>query len=131
MTDIVKIGAIAVCSALLISLLRPNSPVFAGLTALAAAVLMTFFALDSLSNIFDSFSALFETGGINYDYCKSILKVIAVAYFTEITSALCRDAGESGIASKLELCGKVSVLVMTLPTVTELLRVITEALALI
>lgn len=131
MTDIVKIGAIAICATLLVSLLRPKNPIFAALTALAAAVIMTFFTLDSFGSIFKSFTTLFESGGIDSEYYKSVIKVIAVAYFTEITSALCRDAGENGIAAKLELGGRVSVLILTMPAVTNLLQVIIEALALI
>lgn len=131
MTDIVKIGAIAVCSTLLILILRQKNPLYATLTALAATCIMIFFTLDSFSSIFESFTSLFERGGIDSRYYKSVIKVIAVAYFTEITSALCRDAGENGIATKLELGGRVSVLILTMPAVTNLLEVIIEALALI
>ncbi len=131
MTDIVKIGAIAVCSTLLILILRQKNPLYATLTALAAACLMIFFSLDSFGSIFESFTSLFERGGIDSEYYKSVVKVIAVAYFTEITAALCRDAGENGIATKLELGGRVSVLILTMPAVTNLLEVIIEALALI
>ncbi len=131
MTDIIKIGAVAICSALLAALLRPKNPLFAALVALAASVIMTFFTLDGFESIFDDFTTLLESGSVDSRYYKSVIKVIAVAYFTEIISALCRDAGENGIAAKLELGGRVSVLILTMPAVTNLLEVIIEALALI
>lgn len=131
MTDIAKIGAIAIIATLLVSVLRTKNPTFASLTALAAVILLTFCTLDGFGEIFESFTSLFESGGLDPRYYKSVIKVIAVAYFTEITSSLCRDAGENGIAAKLELGGRVTVLILTIPAVTNLLDVIIEALTLI
>lgn len=129
--DITKIAAIAVISTLLIILLKGKNPLFAALVALAATAVMAAYTADGLSEIFTSFQKLFEAGGIEPVYCKSIMKVIGIAYFTEITSALCRDAGESAIAQKLELAGRVAVIIFTMPVVSQLLDVIIEALNLI
>lgn len=129
--DITKIAAIAVISTLLIILLKGKNPLFAAITALATTALMAVYTADGLGEIFISFQKLFETGGIEPVYCKSIIKVIGIAYFTEITSALCRDAGESAIAQKLELAGRVAVIIFTMPVVSQLLDVIIEALNLI
>ncbi len=129
--DIAKIAAIAITATLLILLLRGKNPVFAALTALLATALMATYTISGFGEIFTSFNTLFETGGIEPFYYKSVIKVIGIAYFTEIISALCRDAGESAIAKKLELAGRVAVLMLTMPAVTQLMRVIIEALSLI
>ncbi|MEE0944757.1 MAG: SpoIIIAC/SpoIIIAD family protein [Clostridia bacterium] len=129
--DITKIAAIAITSTLIIILLKGKKPIFAALVALAATAVMAIYTIDGLSEIFTSFERLFETGGIEPVYYKSVIKVIGIAYFTEITSALCRDAGETAIAQKLELAGRVAVLMFTMPAVTQLMTVIIEALNLI
>lgn len=129
--EITKIAAIAITSTLLIILLKGKSPVFAALTALAATAVMAVYTIDGLGEIFSGFEKLFETGGIEPVYYKSVIKVIAIAYFTEITSALCRDAGETAVAQKLELAGRVAVLMFTMPAVSMLIAVIIEALNLI
>jgi stage III sporulation protein AD len=43
------------------------------------------------------------------------MKVMGIAYLTEFGSLICRDAGENAVGSKLELCGKIMVLVLALP----------------
>ncbi len=87
--------------------------------------------LPDLNGIFSDFISIFEDSGIPTDYYKSVIKVIGIAYFTEIVSALCRDAGENAIGTKLELAGKVAALSLTIPTITQLMTVIKEALSLI
>ncbi|MBS7298458.1 MAG: hypothetical protein KIG65_05190 [Eubacteriales bacterium] len=129
--DIPKIAAIAITSTFLVILVKGRSPVFAAIIALAATSVMAWFTISGLSTLFTSFYTLFETGNIEPEYYKSVIKVIGIAYFTEITSALCRDAGESAIAQKLELAGRVSVLILTVPAVSQLMSVIIEALSLI
>ncbi len=92
---------------------------------------MAVYMLPELKELFGSFTGIFEDSGISADYCKSVIKVIGIAYFTEIISALCRDAGESAIGAKLELAGKVMALAITVPAIKQLMSVIKEALALI
>lgn len=129
--DIAKIAAIAIVGTLLSVLLRGKNPVGAALVALATAGVMAMYTIGGIGAVFDGFGELIRTGGIEPDYYKSVIKVIGVAYFTEISAALCRDAGEGAIAVKLELAGRVAVLVLTLPIVARLMEVIIDALALI
>lgn len=129
--DIAKIAAIALSGTLLAVILRQKSPALAALVALAATAVMAGMLLDSFRVIFDGFSALIESGGIAPEYYKSIIKVIGVAYFTEITAGLCRDAGESAIAAKLEIAGRLGVMALTVPIVARLMTVIINALSLL
>ncbi|MBQ7793323.1 MAG: hypothetical protein IJ366_02275 [Clostridia bacterium] len=130
-TDIAKLAAIALAGTLLAVLLRRENPAFATVCAFATAAAMALYILPDLGGIFTGFISLFEDGGISPEYYKSVIKVIGVAYFTEIVSSLCRDAGENAIGTKLELAGKVIALSLTIPAVTQLMTVIKEALSLI
>ncbi len=92
---------------------------------------MAIYILPDLGRIFADFEGIFADSGISPVYYKSVIKVIAISYFTEIVSALCRDAGESALGAKLELSGKVMALSLSLPAIGQLMNVIKEALALI
>ena len=63
---------------------------------------------------------------INSTYISIILKVVGVAYISEFSANLCKDAGYSGIASQIEMFGKLSILVMSMPVLTTLLTTIQE-----
>ena len=54
---------------------------------------------------------------------------MAIAFLTDFTAQLCRDAGEQGIASGTEIAGKILILYVSLPVFTSLfsfLRILLE-----
>ena len=53
-----------------------------------------------------------------------ILKVLVIAYATEFTSALCEDAGEKSIGTKVELAGKIGIFFVAIPVFTSLLNLL-------
>ena len=53
-----------------------------------------------------------------------ILKIFGISIIVETTSDICRDANENTIASKIELIGKVELLILTIPLVKEILKII-------
>jgi len=55
-----------------------------------------------------------------------ILRVLGVATLAEFAAQACRDAGEEGIALRVELGGKVMLAVLSMPLLTELSRIILE-----
>jgi stage III sporulation protein AD len=65
-------------------------------------------------------------GLVNADsqYISLILKIIAIAYIAEFGSQICADAGESAIASKIELAGKILILIVSTPVLYGLVHLI-------
>jgi len=61
-------------------------------------------------------------------YLDTVLRVIGVAYLAEFGSQICRDAGEGAIASKVELAGKVLIMVLAVPVVTAVVEVVLRLL---
>jgi len=60
----------------------------------------------------------------NIQYIGLILKIIAIAYIAEFGAQICTDAGESAIASKIELAGKVLILITSMPVLYGLVDLI-------
>ena len=57
-----------------------------------------------------------------------MIKVLAVAYITDLTAQLCKDAGEGAIGSKVELAGKVIIFAVSMPVLTAILEMISSLL---
>ena len=55
-------------------------------------------------------------------------KGLGVSLAVSVTASFCRDLGEEGVASKLEMCGKGAVLSLTLPILEDVLDLIGEML---
>ena len=69
---------------------------------------------------------LVEKSGINSSFLVIILKVTGIAYLGELGKNICTDAGQSAIATKLEIAGKILIVSISLPIFTSLISVVTE-----
>ncbi|MBE6618899.1 MAG: hypothetical protein E7626_03835 [Ruminococcaceae bacterium] len=59
-------------------------------------------------------------------YVKVMMKSLAVALVTSSSADICRDCGEGAIASKVELVGKCSIMLISLPLIKSLLTLAEE-----
>ena len=69
-------------------------------------------------------SEIFEMAGIAESYISIVFKTVAICCITHITAEICRDSGESAIASTAELWGRGAVLVLGLPIFRAFLQLI-------
>jgi len=58
------------------------------------------------------------------DALKIVLKAVGIAYICEFAVQALKDCGESSIASKVELGGKLVMVAMTLPLFTEFISMV-------
>ena len=52
---------------------------------------------------------------INMEYISILLKMLGISYICEFATNICKDAGYGAIASHIELAGRVTMVVMSLP----------------
>lgn len=55
-------------------------------------------------------------------YASVLLRGLGIAWVTKIGGEICRDLGAESVAGRLELCGRAELLLLTLPYVTELVK---------
>ncbi len=89
-------------------------------TAMAAGLMLFFFALTQLGTAVEALRSLSERAGIGQQTVTLLLKLVAMAYVTEFAVQACRDAGEDGLAGKAALCGKMLLMAQTLPLILEI-----------
>ncbi len=53
---------------------------------------------------------------------ETVIKITGIAYITHFTADICRGAGEGALAAGVELSGKLTVMMMTLPLAGSLVR---------
>ncbi|MBS7368923.1 MAG: stage III sporulation protein AD [Oscillospiraceae bacterium] len=126
--DIVTLSGIAVIAAALCIIVRQYRPEAALGISIACGIIITAAVLSLLRPSVETLSELAVRAGIDGSYTKVLFKALAVCYITQIASDGCRDAGESGIAARLELAGRAAVLVISLPVFTALAELVTQML---
>ena len=122
--DIFKIIGIGFVATVLVTLLKQHKPELAVQMSLIASVLIFFVAAPYFLGVIQTLEGLTDKLNIDVRYFDIVIKVIGVAYVTQFGAELCRDAGESAIASKIELAGKIVLLVMSMPIVYSLVNLV-------
>ena len=88
------------------------------------AVIIIFLSLDKITAIINLLTNLSKKSGINAEYLGILLKITGIAILTEFAVSICKDSGESAIASKIDFGGKVIVISMSVPIIYALLEII-------
>ncbi len=128
MTDAMQLIGFGVVAALLALAIRPTRPEMALIVSLAAGVCLFIASAGKLSEIASSMRALADRAQISGTTFPLLLKIVGIAALCELGAQLCRDAGEGGIAAKVELGGKLMVLAMTMPVALALVELVLKIL---
>ena len=120
METLLKICAIGIAALIIISIVKTYKPEFTVEVTLCAGMILLYFIIDSLKYGFGFIANIYEDLSYGKEYFPIILKVLGIAYITEFAAAICQDAGEKSIASKVELAGKIAIFFAAIPVFTSL-----------
>ena len=126
--EIFQISALAIIGALLAVTLKNWRPELALAISIAAAVGIILSITGILRQILLSFENIISQCGLSPELFTLVIKLTGIAYVTKFAGELCKDCGENAIASKVELAGKASVLLLTLPVISKFINAVTETL---
>lgn len=127
--EILKIVTIALTGVLLASLMKTVNKEVSIYVISATAIIIFFSIIIKLTDVFSFIENIYN--GITYgkEFFPIVLKILAIAYITDLTAQLCKDAGEGAIASKVELGGKVVIFYAAMPIMNAILDLIKTLLA--
>ena len=119
-----QIAAIGLAGTLLSLAVRSYRSEFSVYISIACGIILFMTVIAQFSDILSVVSDVFSRSGYANSYFPVLLKILAIAYLTDLISQVCRDAGENGIASKTEMAGKIFILYVSLPVFTSILSMI-------
>ena len=120
--NITKVIAVALISVVIIAILRQNKPEFAMHASIIAGIIILYFVLEEFVPLITMVQSLSEKIGVTSKFFIILLKITGVAYLSEFGANICKDSGESAIASKVELAGKVLIISLSIPIITALME---------
>ncbi|WP_179865521.1 MULTISPECIES: stage III sporulation protein AD [unclassified Bacillus (in: firmicutes)] len=123
--EIIQIVGIGLCATFIILLLnqfKMNNFNLA-ITVFISCVLFLFL-LDKVQYLLHEIQKLANQANIKNIYVETLLKIIGIAYIAEFGVQITKDAGQGAIASKIELGGKILILVLAVPILTALIETI-------
>jgi len=126
--EIFQIVGIGLVATMMIVFLKDQKPEFALLISVATSIIIFYFVIDKFQVVVQVLTNLAKNANVDFIYFTTILKIIGIAYVVEFGAQISRDAGEESIASKIELGGKVIIMVLGLPILMALMDLIIKIL---
>ena len=93
-----------------------------------ATVLLALYGVSSLKSIIERIEELQESIGVGEEYLTILLKMVGIAYLTQLVVSICRDAGNGAVAAQINMVGKISMLLVSSPVLEALLKTVGEML---
>jgi len=126
--EIIQIVGIGIVATVLVLVLKNQRPELGILVSIITGLVIFFFAAAKLVGVIELLKDYARKVNIDSLYISTLLKVIGIAYIAEFGAEICKDAGESSIASKIELAGKIIIVVLAVPIITSLLELVIRIL---
>jgi stage III sporulation protein AD len=126
--EIIQIVGLGLIATVLILVIKEQKPIFAFLLATFTGIVIFLFLINQVRVVIQTLELLAEKSNVNTIFLKTILKIIGIAYIAEFGAQIVRDAGQESIASKIELAGKMLILVMAVPIISVIIDTVLKLL---
>ncbi len=122
--DIIQIVMLGMIASLLFIILKDVHASFAFFIVLITGIIIFLTIIQQISVIFRLIESLGEKATIDGMFLDTILKIIGIAYIAELGASITKDAGLSSVATKIELAGKIFILLLAVPIITAVIEAI-------
>ena len=126
--DIIKIIGVGLIALIIIIIVKKYRPEFTMYVSVAAGIIILLLVMDKLSAIINLLTNLANRTSINNEFIFLLIKITGIAILTEFASSVCKDSGETAIASKVDMGGKIIIIAMSIPIIASLLETILKVL---
>ena len=119
--DIVKIIGVGIIAIVISLILKQYKPEFTIYVALACGIIILLILMDKFKIIINLISSISTKANINKGFITILFKITGIAILTEFATSIANDSGETSIASKIDISGKVIIIFLSLPIIQALL----------
>lgn len=122
--EIFQIAGICIIATITILVLKEHRPEIAVQVSIVTGVIILLMVSGQISSVINLLATLSAKMDVDIAFISIILKVIGIAYIAEFSAEICKDAGQSAIASKIELASKIFIVILAIPIITSLMDLI-------
>ncbi|MBF8982654.1 stage III sporulation protein AD [Lutibacter sp. B2] len=124
--EIFKIVGIGLIATVLSVVLKNQKPEISLQISVVTGLVIFIMIISKLASVVELLNMVARKIDMDLMYLTTILKIVGIAYIAEFGAQVCRDAGEGAIASKIELSGKILIMVLAIPILIALLNIILQ-----
>ncbi|QCX32705.1 stage III sporulation protein AD [Caloramator sp. E03] len=113
--EIIQIVIIGIISTIIVVLLKDERPEIAMELSLIAGIIIFLMMISRITVVIQALQQIAAKVNIEFTYINIVLKIIAIAYIASFGIEICKDAGQTSIAGKIEMAGKILIIALAIP----------------
>jgi len=122
--DILQIVLLGIIASILYILLKNLNAPMAFFLIILTVIIIFLSVVQQIGIIFELIQSLGQQANVRGLYLDTILKIIGIAYLSEIGASLTKEAGLTSVAKNIELAGKIFILLLAVPIITAVVEAI-------
>lgn len=126
--ELIKVLILGIVLSVITVLLKQIKPEYSLICIIVGSIILIAYILSGVTQIFEYFSQIVDKTGIDKNMFLTLLKIIGVGYLIEFSAGVCIDSGNSSIADKIVLAGKILIFTLSMPIITSLFNLVLELL---
>ena len=126
--DIVKIIGVGLIALIIIIILKQYRPEFTMYVSILAGVIILIMLVNPISGIINLINSIASKANINTQFIRILIKTTGIAILTEFAVSICNDSGETAIASKIDVGGKIIIVALSTPIIQALMETVLKVL---
>ncbi len=117
----IAIGIVSIAVVLLAIQFKSIKPEYSIFISVAGCIFIFIFILAKMKDIISLLDRLSDLTSVSREYVKILLKITGITFISEIASDISKDCGYTAVSNQVQIFGKITVLVISLPVFTELI----------
>lgn len=124
---LIKLCGIAICAVVFILIIKQIKPEFTLIMTISVSIIL-FTAAMILAEPFIKYITDTINSTAYGTYMPVLLKALGIGLTAQTVADICRDSGENAIAAKIELVGKLEIMLISLPLIDNIITMSGEIL---
>lgn len=104
--------------------LKSKNPEYSIFISVGVCLALLFICVSRMRVMLSAIETLTDKIRLDGTYLVILIKLIGIAYICEFAASISKDAGYSAVASQIELLGKLTMLVVSLPVFMQVVQTV-------
>ncbi len=121
--SVIKIIALAVTGVIALMLVRSGNASLSALLRIVIVIALFALMLPDFKELFSAIKLIEFPEGVSLEALKTVFKIFGILCIGSVGSDICRDNGETAMGNVVEMCVKVTAVILSLPVITGVIAI--------
>ena len=118
------VGVLGIIIVILALQLKNIKSEYSVVIMIVGCVIIFFYSISGIIKVVEILKKIINDTGINDEQIIILLKIMGISYIAEFVSDIAKDSGYSALSNQIQIYGKITILVVSVPILEALINCI-------